>query len=142
MSDTELPDIGCVEAQAAIERIGDGRLGRTSWSRLRRHLQSCPECRRSFALMQAAVDALEGMERQRAPEGFRKAVLGEVFEGENAAAGRVVHKSGHGGSLIAVAAGMGIAIAVGVAIARRLAARAPLMPGGDEDTGALGPASV
>ncbi len=51
----------CTEAQLAISRAADGRLGRKERRRLRDHLSECPDCARFASLQQKNRRALKGL---------------------------------------------------------------------------------
>jgi len=51
----------CTEAQLAISRAADGRLGRKERRRLRDHLGECPDCARFASLQQRNRRALKGL---------------------------------------------------------------------------------
>ena len=51
----------CTEAQSAISRAVDGRLGRKERRRLRDHLSECPDCARFASLQQRNRRALKGL---------------------------------------------------------------------------------
>jgi len=51
----------CTEAQSAISRASDGRLGRKERRRLRGHLGECPDCARFASLQQRNRRALKGL---------------------------------------------------------------------------------
>jgi RNA polymerase sigma factor (sigma-70 family) len=51
----------CTEAQLAISRAADGRLGRKERRRLRDHLSECPDCARFASLQQRNRRALKGL---------------------------------------------------------------------------------
>ena len=51
----------CTEAQSAISRAADGRLGRKERRRLRDHLGECPDCARFASLQQRNRRALKGL---------------------------------------------------------------------------------
>jgi RNA polymerase sigma factor (sigma-70 family) len=51
----------CTEAQLAVSRAADGRLGRKERRRLRDHLSECPDCARFASLQQRNRRALKGL---------------------------------------------------------------------------------
>jgi len=51
----------CTEAQLAVSRAADGRLGRKERRRLREHLGECPDCARFARLQQRHRRALRGL---------------------------------------------------------------------------------
>jgi RNA polymerase sigma factor (sigma-70 family) len=51
----------CTEAQLAISKLADGRLGRKERRRLRSHLAECPDCARFASLQQRNRRALKGL---------------------------------------------------------------------------------
>ncbi len=51
----------CTEAQLAVSRAADGRLGRKERRRLREHLGECPDCARFARLQQRHRRALQGL---------------------------------------------------------------------------------
>src|SRR3990170_3367111 len=51
----------CTEAQLAVSRAADGRLGRKERRRLRDHLGECPDCSRFASLQQRNRRALKGL---------------------------------------------------------------------------------
>jgi RNA polymerase sigma-70 factor (ECF subfamily) len=51
----------CTEAQLAMSRAADGRLGRKERRRLRTHIQECPDCARFAHLQQRNRRALRGL---------------------------------------------------------------------------------
>ena len=51
----------CTEAQLAISRAADGRLGRKERRRLRDHLGECPDCARFASMQQRHRRALKGL---------------------------------------------------------------------------------
>jgi RNA polymerase sigma factor (sigma-70 family) len=53
--------LSCTEAQLAVSRAADGRLGRKERRRLREHLAECPDCARFARLQQRHRRALKGL---------------------------------------------------------------------------------
>jgi RNA polymerase sigma factor (sigma-70 family) len=97
----------CTEAQLAVSRAADGRLGRKERRRLREHLGECADCARFARLQQRHRTALRGLVLMPVPLSF--AFL-NGFEGTAAAA--TVPATG-GASLAAGATGTGGAAAAG-----------------------------
>jgi len=53
--------LSCTEAQLAVSRAADGRLGRKERRRLRDHVGECPDCARFASLQQRNRRALKGL---------------------------------------------------------------------------------
>ena len=54
--------LSCTEAQLAISKATDGRLGRKEKRRLRTHLDECPDCAHFARLQQRNRSALRGLQ--------------------------------------------------------------------------------
>ncbi len=88
----------CTEAQFAVSRVADGRLGRKERKRLRVHLEECPDCARFTQAQKRHRRALRGLALVPIPVSF---TLFRGFEGTAAAATLPI------GAGTAVAAGTG-----------------------------------
>ena len=73
----------CTEAQHAISRAADGRLGRKEKRRLQEHLHECPDCSQFARLQQRHSKALRGLALVPVPLSL---ALFKGFEGSAAAA--------------------------------------------------------
>lgn len=98
----------CTEAQLAVSRAADGRLGRKERRRLREHLGECPDCARFARLQQRNRTALRGLVLLPVPISL---TLLKGFEDTAAAA--VLPASGGASVAAAGAAGTGGAAATG-----------------------------
>jgi RNA polymerase sigma factor (sigma-70 family) len=92
--------LSCTEAQLAVSRSVDGRLGRKEKRRLRDHLSECPDCAGFARLQQRHRSALRGLALVPIPVSL---TLFKGFEGTAAAA--VVPMSAAGAGAVAVGAG-------------------------------------
>jgi RNA polymerase sigma factor (sigma-70 family) len=94
----------CTEAQLAVSRAADGRLGRKERRRLREHLVECPDCAHFARLQQRHRRALKGLALIPIPLSFT------LFKGlEGSAAAATLPAVGAG----AAATGSGAASATG-----------------------------
>jgi len=93
----------CTEAQLAVSRSVDGRLGRKERRRLRDHLAECPDCARFTRLQQRHRTALRGLALIPIPLSL---TLFKGLEGSASAAVLPI-SAGAGASAVAVGAGVG-----------------------------------
>lgn len=95
----------CTEAQLAISRSVDGRLGRKERRRLRDHMTECPDCARFARMQQRNRSALRGLALVPIPLSLT------FFKGVEGTATAAVVPIGAGavttGSAVAVGAGLG-----------------------------------
>jgi RNA polymerase sigma factor (sigma-70 family) len=96
----------CTEAQLAVSRAVDGRLGRKERRRLRDHLDECPDCARFARIQQRHRSALRGLALLPIPLSL------SIFKGfEGTASAAVVPigtgSAAAGGAAVAVGAGVG-----------------------------------
>ena len=105
----------CTDAQAAISRAADGRIGRKERRRLREHLAECPDCAHFARLQQKHRRALKGLMLVPIPLSL---TFFKGFEGTAAAATLpAAAGAGLGGSVAATATATGGgALAGGVAL--------------------------
>ena len=96
----------CTEAQLAVSRSVDDRLGRKERRRLRDHLAECPDCARFARLQQRHRSALRGLALVPIPVSL---TLFKGFEGTASAATVPlgVGAAGAGAGAVAVGAGVG-----------------------------------
>src|SRR5918994_6625193 len=96
----------CTEAQLAVSRSVDGRLGRKERRRLRDHLAECPDCARFARLQQRHSSALRGLALVPIPVSL---TLFKGFEGTaSAAVVPITAGAGAGAGAAAVGAGVGV----------------------------------
>jgi RNA polymerase sigma factor (sigma-70 family) len=93
----------CTEAQLAVSRSVDGRLGRKERRRLRDHLVECPDCAGFARMQQRHRSALRGLALVPIPLSL---TLFKGFEG-TASAAVVPIAAGTGAGAVAVGAGVG-----------------------------------
>jgi hypothetical protein len=93
----------CTEAQLAVSRSVDGRLGRKERRRLRDHLAECPDCAQFARLQQRHRSALRGLALLPVPLSL---TVFKGFEG-TASAAVVPVAAGAGAGTVAVGAGVG-----------------------------------
>jgi RNA polymerase sigma factor (sigma-70 family) len=107
----------CTEAQLAVSRSVDGRLGRKERRRLRDHLAECPDCAQFARLQQRHRSALRGLALLPVPlsltvfkgfEGTASAAVVPLAAGAGAGAGTVAVGAGVGTGATAAGAGGGI----------------------------------
>ena len=96
----------CTEAQLAVSKSVDDRLGRKERRRLRDHLAECPDCARFARLQQRHRSALRGLALVPIPLSL---MLFKGFEGTATAA--VVPISAGTAGAVAVGAGVGVGTA-------------------------------
>jgi len=138
----------CTDAQYAISKAVDGRLGRKERRRLRDHISECPDCAQFARLQQRHSSALRGLMLIPIPLSLS---LFKGLEGANTASAATVPVAAGAGSLAAgtgaVAAGIGTGagtatatggglFAGGVAIKAVAAVAAVSVAGGVAVTGA------
>lgn len=141
----------CTEAQLAISRAADGRLGRKERRRLREHLAECPDCAQFARVQKRHRTALRGLMLVPVPVSFAlfrgfegtatAAVLptaGTTAAGATAAGAGVGAAGATGGGLLAggvvvkaaaVAAAASVAGGIGVVGATDIASRNDHAPG-------------
>jgi RNA polymerase sigma factor (sigma-70 family) len=83
LSEELASQLTCTEAQQAISRAADGRLGRKEKRRLREHIRECPDCAQFARLQQRNSKALKGLALVPIPLSL---TLVKGFEGSAAAA--------------------------------------------------------
>jgi hypothetical protein len=112
----------CTDAQAAVSRAADGRIGRKERRRLREHLAECPDCAHFARLQQRHRRALKGLMLVPIPISLS---LFKSFEG-TAAAATVPAAAGASAAAVGtgVGAGVGAATAGGAAFAGSVALKA------------------
>lgn len=92
----------CTQAQLAVSRSVDGRLGRKERRRLRDHLAECPDCARFARMQQRHSSALRGLALVPIPLSLA------LFKGlEGTASAAVVPLGAVGAGAVAVGAGVG-----------------------------------
>jgi RNA polymerase sigma factor (sigma-70 family) len=107
LADELTNQLTCVEAQQAISRAADGRVGRKERRRLRQHLTECPDCAQFARLQQRHRRALRGLALVPIPLSLS---VFKGLEGSAAAAAAIPVATG-----AAVATGGGGALASGAA---------------------------
>jgi RNA polymerase sigma-70 factor, ECF subfamily len=125
----------CTEAQFAISRAADGRLGRKERKRLRVHIAECPDCARFGQVQQRHRRALRGLVLVPIPVSL---TLFKGLEGSASAAtlptigGGAAVAAGSGGAAGAVGGGVfgGGALAGGVALKAAAVVTAASVAGG------------
>ena len=138
--------LSCTEAQLAVSKAVDGRLGRKERRRLRDHLAECPDCARFTRLQQRHRSALRGLMLIPIPlslsifkglegAGTATAATMPVAAGAGASAA-VVSAAGVGTGLGAAGAAGGSAVAGGVALKAAAVVAAASIAGGVAVTGA------
>ena len=95
----------CTDAQLAVSRSVDGRLGRKEKRRLRDHLAECPDCASFARMQQRHRSALRGLALVPIPVSL---TLFKGFEGNGLGRRRPDHR-GAGAGAAAVGAGVGSA---------------------------------
>ncbi|MBN2169284.1 MAG: zf-HC2 domain-containing protein, partial [Actinobacteria bacterium] len=110
-------EAGCEFALRTIEMLGDEKLGPGRRSRLRRHIETCPECKAYFERMTAVIDILDNMPRISAPEGFADKVLEVIMAYMPAGDLDLTDEHGHRKVWIAGAV-FGVSLALGLAVVR------------------------
>ncbi len=98
----------CTEAQLAVSRAADGRLGRKERRRLREHLAECPDCAQFALLQQRHRRALRGLALIPIPLSLS---LFKSLEGGGTAAAATLPTIGAGSNAAALGAGLGGATA-------------------------------
>ena len=135
----------CTEAQLAVSKSVDGRLGRKERRRLRDHLAECPDCARFARLQQRHRSALRGLMLIPIPlslsvfkglEGAGTATAATMPAAAGAGASSVVMSAGVGTGLGAAGAAGGTAVAGGVALKAAAVVAAASIAGGVAVTGA------
>jgi RNA polymerase sigma factor (sigma-70 family) len=101
----------CTEAQQAVSREADGRLGRKERRRLREHVAECPDCARFSSLQQRNRTAFRGLALVPIPVSL---TLFKGFEGSAAAA--TLGAGATGASAVGVGAGATAAGTGGAAV--------------------------
>ena len=95
----------CTEAQLAISRSVDGRLGRKERRRLRDHLAECPDCAGFARIQQRNRSALRGLALVPIPLSF---TLFKGVEGASATVVPIGTGSAVAGGAVAAGAGVGV----------------------------------
>jgi RNA polymerase sigma factor (sigma-70 family) len=117
LTDELAHQLTCTEAQQAISRAADGRLGRKEKRRLGEHVAECPDCSQFARLQQRHRKALRGLALVPVPLSL---TLFKGFEGSAAAATLPVAAGsvavGTGAGLGGAAAGGGGVFAGGLAV--------------------------
>jgi RNA polymerase sigma factor (sigma-70 family) len=98
--------LSCSEAQLAVSRAVDARLGRKERRRLRAHIQECPDCARFARLQQRNRRALRGLTLVPVP------VLAWPFKGVEGQAAAAVSVPSAAAGLAAAGSGAGTATGV------------------------------
>jgi RNA polymerase sigma factor (sigma-70 family) len=101
--------LSCTDAQLAVSRSVDDRLGRKERRRLREHLAECPDCARFARLQQRHRSALRGLALVPIPLSLA------VFKGFEGTASAAVVPIGAGAGAGAVAVGAGVGTGAGAA---------------------------
>jgi RNA polymerase sigma factor (sigma-70 family) len=94
----------CTDAQQAVSRSVDGRLGRKERRRLRDHLGECPECARFARMQKRHSSALRGLALVPIPLSL---TLFKGLEGTASAAVVPISAAGAGAGAVVVGAGVG-----------------------------------
>jgi RNA polymerase sigma factor (sigma-70 family) len=94
----------CTEAQLAVSKSVDGRLGRKERRRLRDHLAECPDCARFARLQQRHRSALRGLMLIPIPLSFS---IFKGLEGAGTATAATMPAAAAGASAAVVSAGVG-----------------------------------
>ena len=94
----------CTDAQLAVSRSVDGRLGRKERRRLRDHLAECPDCARFARLQKRHSSALRGLALVPIPLSL---AMFKGLEGTASAAVVPIGASGAGAGAVAAGAGVG-----------------------------------
>jgi RNA polymerase sigma factor (sigma-70 family) len=100
----------CTQAQLAVSRAADGRLGRKERRRLREHLGECPDCARFARLQQRNRTALRGLVLMPVPisltllKGFEDTAAAAILPASGGASVAAAGAVGTGGA----AAGSGV----------------------------------
>ncbi|HYI75826.1 MAG TPA: sigma-70 family RNA polymerase sigma factor [Gaiellaceae bacterium] len=102
--------LSCTDAQLAVSRSVDGRLGRKERRRLRDHLGECPDCARFARLQQRHSSALRGLALVPIPVSL---AMFKGLEGTASAAVVPIGAAGAGAGAVAVGAGVGTTGAAG-----------------------------
>jgi RNA polymerase sigma factor (sigma-70 family) len=135
----------CTEAQLAVSRSVDGRLGRKERRRLRDHLAECPDCAQFARLQQRHRSALRGLMLIPIPlslsvlkglDGAGTATAATLPVAAGTGASAAVVSAGVGGGLGAAGAAGGSAVAGGVALKAAAVVAAASIAGGVAVTGA------
>ena len=135
----------CTEAQLAVSKAVDGRLGRKERRRLRDHLAECPDCARFARLQQGHRSALRGL--MLIPIPLSLSVFKGLEGAGTATAATMPVAAGTGASAAVVTAGVGTglgtagtvgggAVASGVALKAAAVVAAASVAGGVAVTGA------
>ena len=121
----------CTEAQLAVSRSVDGRLGRKERRRLRDHLAECPDCARFARLQQRHRSALRSLALVPIPlsltlfeglKGSASAAVLPLSAGAGAGAGAVAVGAGVGTGATAAGSGGVLAGGLGLKVAAVVAA--------------------
>ena len=135
----------CTEAQLAVSKSVDDRLGRKERRRLRDHLAECPDCAQFARLQQRHRSALKGLLLIPIPlslsvfkglEGAGTATAATMPVAAGAGAGAAVVSAGMGTGLGAAGATGGSVVAGGVALKAAAVVAAASVAGGVAVTGA------
>jgi RNA polymerase sigma factor (sigma-70 family) len=135
----------CTEAQLAISKSVDDRLGRKERRRLRDHVAECPDCAQFARLQQRHRSALRGLLLIPIPlslslfkglEGSGTAAAATLPVAAGAGAGATVTGVGVGTGLGAAGAAGGSAVAGGIAVKAAAVVAAASIAGGVAVTGA------
>ena len=102
--------LSCTDAQLAVSRSVDGRLGRKERRRLRDHLAECPDCARFARLQERHSSALRGLALIPIPLSL---AMFKGLEGTASAAVVPLGAAGAGAGAVAVGAGIGTTGAAG-----------------------------
>ncbi len=139
LTDELAHQLTCTEAQQAVSRAADGRLGRKERRRLREHLTECPDCSQFARLQQRHRTALRGLALIPVPvsltifKGFEGSAVAATLP---AAAGATAVGTGAGATAVgtsmggAAAAGGGSAFAGGLAVKAAAVVAAASVAGG------------
>ena len=97
----------CTEAQLAISRAADGRLGRKERRRLREHLAECPDCSHFARIQQRHRRALKGLVLLPVPLSL------SFLKGLEGSASAAALPAGAGAAAVGAGAGVGAAGGIG-----------------------------
>jgi RNA polymerase sigma factor (sigma-70 family) len=101
----------CTEAQLAVSRAVDGRLGRKERRRLRDHLAECPDCASFARSQQRHRKALRGLMLIPIPLSL---TMFKGLEGAGTATAATLPVAGTGAGVVAIGAGVGTGVGAGV----------------------------
>ncbi len=68
----------CQQAEELVEQLLEGQLPSRQEGKLRRHLESCPHCRRRYERERRAIDGLRALPRGAPPPGLVERVMGAL----------------------------------------------------------------